>query len=152
MLDVRYVAGLFDGDGYVRINRWEKPESTHIRYNIHAGINMTHRPIIEDLHRQFAGNLHKTRRPSIKPTHRTLYSWTVTSAAAAAFLRLIRPHCIVKADEIDIALKLQDSIDEWNHRLGWHYGVHPRRPEIRAYRERLFAEIAELKRVRFDPT
>ena len=148
MLDIRYVAGLFDGDGYIRINRWEKPESIHIRYNLHGGINMTYRPVIEQLHRQFGGNFHRHARTKL--THRTLYLWTVTSATCADFLRQIRPYVVVKAEEVDVALELQDSIDAWKHKLGHHYKLHPQRDRVIAHRERLYARISELKRVTFD--
>lgn len=150
MLDIRYVAGLFDGEGYIRINRWEKPESEHIRYNLFGGINMTWQPLIESLAEQFGGKCYASRRHCSNPKHRTLYQWMVSSKRCAGFLALIRPHLVVKADEVDLAFEFQESIDRWKHKLGHHYGFHPQRHRVFAHRERLYREISALKHRQFD--
>ena len=152
MLDLRYVAGLFDGEGYVRINEWRKPNSTHVRFNIFMGINMTHRPIIEALHRQFGGYFQVSRHDLRMPTHRALYAWIISSDRAAKFLRRILPYCRVKRAEIRVALKLQDHIAKHRYKRGRQLRSNPRREALLAYRRKLAAEISALKRVRFSTT
>src|SRR5690242_19921308 len=110
-MDMSYVAGLFDGEGYVRISRWKKPGSSHIRYSLVAGINMTYRPIIETLQKKFGGGLHSNRYDLRNPKQRIGFCWVVASQAAASFLRLIQPHAIVKREQIDLALLFQANID-----------------------------------------
>lgn len=149
MLDIKYVAGLFDGEGWVRISTWQKPSSIHVRYSVHGGINMCHRPIIESLHAQFGGHFYVQPRPN--PKHRTLYAWVFASKQGRGVLRLMRPHLVVKAAEVDLALELQDSIDTWKFKLGSRYFKHPERDAIFAYRKRLASEMSELKHIRFDP-
>ena len=149
-LDLKYVAGLFDGEGYIRINRWQTPNSIHIRYNLFGGINMTYKPVIQQLHQQFEGHFAQNRRSCYKPTHRTLYTWMISSRRCAEFIRQIRPYLIVKADEVDLALEFQDSINRWRHKLGHRGSIPPERAAVFADRDRLYREISELKHRRFD--
>lgn len=152
MLDIRYVAGLFDGEGYVRINEWQKPNSPHIRFNVFVGINMTYRPLIEMLQQQFGGGFNVNRHDLRNPKQRACFAWNLGSSTAANFLREILPYLIVKREEAEIALLLQANIDEYRHKLGSPFGgYHPQRDEIFAYRRSLAAQITALKRRTFDP-
>lgn len=52
-----YAAGLFDGEGHVRIAHWQKPGSIHIRSQLIVGIGMTYLPVIEALQRTYDGSI-----------------------------------------------------------------------------------------------
>lgn len=145
MLDIRYVAGLFDGEGCVRINRWFKPGSVHVRYNVFAFIGMTHKPVIDELMAQFGGSVHCNHHSRKSPRHRDQFVWIVASQKAASFLRTVLPYLIVKRDEAMLALELQDSINRWNHRLR----LAPERSEVLALRDDLFRRVSALKHRRF---
>jgi len=146
-----YAAGLFDGEGYVRIARWQKPNSPHIRWQVMAGIGMTHRPVIEALAAAYGGSLHNNRHDLRSDKNRIQFGWVVASQIAASFLRRVLPHLIVKKDQAELALKLQASIDEYRHKLGGGHRCHERREEIREYRETLCRMIYDAKHVSFDP-
>jgi hypothetical protein len=156
-LDISFVAGLFDGEGYVRITRWEKPNSPHIRYSLVAGINMTHRPIIEMMHKEFGGGLHCNRNFLKDKTRRCLFVWTVASQTAAAFLRRVQPHVIVKKDQVDLALVFQSHIDENPYvprgRPGKIHGplLREGREELLAFRQTCFEQILAMKKETFAP-
>ena len=149
MLDDRYAAGLFDGEGYVRVARWEKPNSTHVRYQVFVGIGMSHLPVIRLLQQTYGGGVNVNRHSTRNPKHRDQFVWNVASQKAATFLRGVLPHLVVKRRETELALELQASIDQWKHKLGSRHGFHERRDEVFAYRAHLARQIADLKHVEF---
>jgi hypothetical protein len=148
-MDIRYAAGLFDGEGYVRVARWAKPNSHHVRYQVIAGIGMTYLPVIEALRDQFGGSLNENRHDLRNPKARIQFTWHIASQTAASFFRKIVPHLLVKRDEVQLALELQDSIDKYVHKLGHHHKTHPDRDKIFAYRADLAAQIFALKKRSF---
>lgn len=150
-MDDRYVAGLFDGEGYVRITKWRKPGSSHIRYAIFGGIGMSHRPVIEMLHKEYGGCLNENRHDLRKAVNRIQFTWTFASQIGATFLRRIHPFSVVKKDEIEIALLLQDHIDANRYVPAGrnHMDERPNRDEIYAYRDDLFTRITALKKRSF---
>ena len=84
--------------------------------------------------------------------HRDHSVWTISSQAAASFMRRVLPFLRAKKEEVELALTLQASIDEWNHKLGWHYGTHPKRDEIFAERAAIAEKIKAIKHRGFTRT
>ena len=150
-MDIRYAAGLFDGEGYVRVARWEKPNSRHVRYQVVGGIGMTYLPVIEALRDQFGGSVNQNRHDLRNPKARIQFTWHIASQTAASFFRRVVPHLMVKRDEVQLALELQDSIDKYRHKLGHHYSEHPERDKIFAYRANLASRIFALKKRAYAP-
>lgn len=141
-----YVAGLFDGEGMVRVNKWNKPNSKHVRYQLWVSIANTHRPVLEIMHERFGGVLKANRHDLRNPNNRICYSWILGSQKAASFLRLVLPHLIIKREQAELGLKLQESIDAYKHtKLGNQYGFHPDRERVHAERQRIADEITRLK-------
>lgn len=151
-MDDRYVAGLFDGEGFVRIARFQKPNSTHIRYAIHLGIGMTHWPVIEALKTEYGGSIHENRHDLRNPKNRIQFMWVAASQVGAAFLRRVLPYLIVKRDEAEIALHLQDHIDANPYKpagrpkKGGVVKHREGRDDLFAYREELYQQITALKK------
>src|ERR1700735_3898097 len=101
MLKLEYIAGLFDGEGYIRI--FKKVQKNHVGYYISAGVGMCHRPIIEALHQKFGGSLDRGRGNE-NPKHRPTFCWSVANKNAASFLNEILPYLSIKQEEAKIAL------------------------------------------------
>jgi len=150
-MDIRYAAGLFDGEGFVRVAKWAKPNSVHVRYQVVGGIGMTHRPVIEALQDQFGGQIYANRHDLRNPKNRIQFMWHFASQIGASFLRQIAPHLIVKKEEVELALELQDDIDKYRHKLGNQFWLHPQRDEIFAHRDSLALRISALKKRAFLP-
>jgi hypothetical protein len=147
-----YAAGLFDGEGYIRIVRWEKPDSMHIRWQVFGGIGVTHRPVIEALQQAYGGSINMNRHDLRNPQHRIQFTWSFASQTAASFLQSILPHLIIKREQAELALELQASINQFKHKLGFRGGnLHPQHAEIRAHREDLYRRITAAKHVRYAP-
>lgn len=156
-MNLQYVAGLFDGEGYVRISRWEKPNSSHIRYALVVGINMTYRPIIEMLHADFGGGLHSHRYDLRNPKQRCGFCWNVGSQLAASFLRKIQPFTIVKKDQVDFALEFQAHMDDNPYtsvgraKRGEQEPLREGREQLLAFREDCFQRLMAMKKETFTP-
>lgn len=141
MLSLEYVAGLFDGEGFVYI--FKKVRGKHVGYYLSTGINMCHRPIIEELYSQFGGHINGGSRRS-NPKHRNIFAWGLANQLAADFLIQIRSHVRVKGPEIDLGLELQQHINKIS------YPKKEQREEVRAYREDLFQRCKLLKTTAFE--
>jgi hypothetical protein len=147
-MDDAYAAGLFDGEGYVRVAIWHKPNSKHIRHQVIAGIGVTHYPVIAALREQYGGSINENRHDLRNPRNRIVFTWHIASQTAATFFRRVLPHLIIKREQVELALKLQESIDAFP-RLANQYRVHPERDRIRAERRALADEIKRLKKVAY---
>lgn len=149
MLKDQYVAGLFDGEGCVRIQRWAKPNSTHIRYQVRCSLGMTHKDVIKRLAKTYGGSLHVNDHSKRNKNHRPQFSWVAGSRVGVDFLKRILPFLIVKREEVKLALKLQQSIDEHDYRSGARYkDVKSRKKELDK-REKLFQKITKLKHLSY---
>ena len=152
-LDIRYVAGLFDGEGWItivkqRLGGYRQYHSDYVRYQLVAGIGMTHRPIIHILHRQFGGGFTINASAKAKqPKSRTGYQWKTSSGAAAEFLSLIYPHMVVKKEEAEIAILFQQHICET--RLTLRHSPE-RRPELYAIRDGFHRQLLAFKKRTYD--
>lgn len=146
MLDIRYVAGLFDGEGWVRADDSKKTQKGHTRrsYQMVVGIAMTERPLIEMLHAKFGGNFSVRKHPS--PTHRPCFSWTAASNIALAFLRQVEPHLIVKKEQARLAILLQEHVLANKHIMNGYGKTAEMRAPLYAYRAELADQIKALKR------
>lgn len=96
-MDMNYVAGYFDGEGFIGLY-WNKG-SKDVRYRsgrrggcwIRAvGINNTYYNVLYDLREEFGGSLRTLREK--QGTHKKIYSWTLGSMdGIQAFLDALLP-------------------------------------------------------------
>jgi hypothetical protein len=151
-MDIRYCAGLFDGEGCVAIRKWAKPNSTHIRYSVYCSLGMTYKPIIEELQGRFGGSLHLNRHDLRNPKHRIQFTWVAASQIGATAMRQMLPYLVVKRDEAELAIALQDHIDSTPYvRAGRKKVPREGSEAINAYRNELYEKITALKRLIFLP-
>jgi hypothetical protein len=108
-LDLRYIAGLFDGEGCIslHVNRSGVPERyAKPRDVIQVSITNTFREVLDILKTQFGyGCVHKTNNPK-NPKHKQCYSWTMTANKAKTFLREIEPFLIIKGAKARMVLNV----------------------------------------------
>lgn len=94
-----YFAGLFDGEGCVRLSTRRSPV---LKVSI---VNTDARPL-RHLHRQFGGSIteHTWGARHGRPWRRS-YEWQVAAGIARSFLRWIAPYVLIKREQVDIALE-----------------------------------------------
>jgi len=108
MNSVMYFAGFFDGEGSVSVIPHTKyPKSIIVSAQVSQ---VDPRPLIV-LKELFGGSLCQTknRKPSGQDGH-MIWKWAVTHKDAERFLKAIQPYCIVKKEQIDIALKIRSLV------------------------------------------
>jgi hypothetical protein len=160
-LSLQYVAGLFDGEGWVRIQTpgirldgSRTPGSNYRRfpsYQVIAGIAMTHKPVMVAFHEQFGGTLYGDDHYRRKdPKNRTIYRWHVQSQQAHQFLTAIVKHLLIKQDQVELAIELQDHIAKHRSAMVGPWTSDEVKAEIAAHRKALADKITELKKVNYN--
>lgn len=103
MLDVRYLAGLFDGEG--NVGMVPKESGFYLR----VGISNTHKGVLDEIMDQFGGKIN-TRKP--KGKCKECHQWVATYGPALRFLEAVKPHLVIKKKQAELGL-------EWKkYRLG----------------------------------
>ena len=92
-----YIAGLFDGDGCVRILYRDSVISNRCYY-IDIQITNNYLPVLETIQGIWKGNIF---------THNDTFQWRLTSKKAYAFLKAIYPYIVIKKKQTAIALEFQ---------------------------------------------
>lgn len=109
-----YLAGIIDSDGHITIQKTRKniktgtSEWTATYYAARMGIAGTkdapHRLAVET----FGGSL--TRHQPRNVGHRLVYYWALSGQKAAAALRLLLPHLLIKRAQAEAAVDLAELI------------------------------------------
>jgi hypothetical protein len=154
---IEYVAGLFDGEGYITVDFYRKETGRFTRCQIKSGISLTHRPTIEALAGRFGGVLNvnpsANRRNS---NHRVVYAWALSGASSQDFLASVLPFLIIKKSQAKLAIRLHDHVMKHAYAMRYRQYSAEKRESILAYREGLVLQIRDIKKETFpvdsDPT
>lgn len=108
MRSPEYWAGIFDGEGYVGISksrnaRIRPNRSTTYRFALVVEVCNLHKPMIEELQNEFGGSLNRYSK-----NKRPIWSWRLFGRSSIIFLQTIRPFCLIKKEQIDVALEYLD--------------------------------------------
>ncbi len=104
-ITIEYVAGLFDGEGSVVVDRsCPKRNKGRVRYVLHVQITNTDYFILEKVQSRWAGGITTYPRGG---NQRPVHVWQATSKAATEFLRNIAPYSHIKSLEVYRALEFQ---------------------------------------------
>lgn len=106
-LFLAWAAGFFDGEGCVLVEMAKEDRCIHkVRTSLHATVTQTSLPCLEKYLDVFGGGItsaeHRTpngRRWAVQ------YRWSVRNEKAIEFLKAIQPYSVVKASQIEVALK-----------------------------------------------
>lgn len=148
LMELPYIAGLFDGEGCVRINRrvrYGKPGETRKScemYILYVQVSNLDPAVLYPLKERFGGSIHVTKHKN--PTQRDVLKWMASTWQALEFLKAIRPWLVVKADQVDIAIEFQEAKARHGR------GGFP--PGYRERERRQYAEITALKYQTYDPS
>ena len=101
--DFAYVAGLFDGEGSITINK-NRSDCGRPSYTLLVYITNTNEAVIDWLLTKFGGTLY-TR--SVSKGHRPCWDWKKYGNNARDFLTLINPYLRIKKHQAELAIKFQ---------------------------------------------
>lgn len=100
MLTAEYIAGLFDGEGYISFTL--RKDYGYLKCEL--GISVSNETVINMLHEQFPEGKHYTKLG----TNRVLHHFYLSGNNALRFINTIRPHVIIKQDVVEW-------YDEWQN-------------------------------------
>lgn len=100
MLSIEYVAGLFDGEGWLTAQASRGAGLARVPA---CGITMTYGPIVQALREQFGGSVSAQPRPPNKTPH----CWRLRGKSAQRFIALIEPYLIVRKADAAVVLAVK---------------------------------------------
>jgi hypothetical protein len=107
-----YVAGLFDGEGYIRFSykRKDRPKEKVGQFHTEFYVTVTNKnkPVLLYLKEVFGGSIFASW---VEKNH--VYFWKLTRGPAFPFLRHIRPYLKIKREQADLVLKNQRLISNF---------------------------------------
>ena len=107
-IDLAYIAGLFDGEGCIRIDRAKsKTSKTRIIHRVSCQLSMAN-AFIPKLFQFYFGGTYGGKK--VKKGYKPQWYWVVTSFTAEAFLKVILPYLKLKREEAKLALDFQKRI------------------------------------------
>lgn len=142
-----YAAGLIDGEGHIGINVSNKA-SGKPTYAVILVIGMSDKglPALQRMERVYGGRIdHYERRAQ---EHRDLWRWRLSGEIASRLIRQLLPAFLIKTEAAEVALNLQDAIDNADRRPN---GQVIWTPELRRRAELSVDRIKEANRRGPDP-
>jgi len=99
-----YFAGLFDGEGWIRVQT--KPGPLGGTGVLIVGLGSTDLSIAPKMKELFGGHLSAIRYPG-KGATKKLQAWTATNDTGANFLKIVYPYLIIKKRQAALAFKFR---------------------------------------------
>lgn len=109
-MELSYIAGFFDGEGMIRINR-----SMGKYYSLQCVVVNTDLKPLKYIQQIFGGTI--AERKKYKSHHKTSYRWRVTSNDAKNFLEKIYPWLITKKEQALIGIDFQNNMKKFGGRF-----------------------------------
>lgn len=108
-LELAYLAGIVDADGYVTATYSRHKGRLYVGAQV--GITGSCRPPHDLASAMFGGNV-TTHRPTRNPTHRIQYHWQRTGRSAVEPISALLPYLRIKANRALLVLELQSIVEE----------------------------------------
>lgn len=105
--ELAWAAGFFDGEGCVIVELSKNDKCRHgYRTVLHAQVSQTSLPCLELFLEWFGGKIVTSRDRTPNGRRWSVqHRWGIKNEGAIDFLKQIRPYLVVKAEQVDVALK-----------------------------------------------
>jgi len=138
-----YFAGLFDGEGFITIEKRRGKQYEHRADNTlyaRASMEIVNKEPLELAREIWGGVLYEHKRK--EKNRKTLYTWILSCRVADRFLRDIYPYMQIKDKQAELIFKLHDRIDALRKE-----GIRRLNEKEVAERKKLYLEIRRLKKI-----
>jgi len=143
--DIAYIAGLFDGEGCIMINKTIYRPRTY--YQLYVQVNMSSQWIIEYLQFTFGGSVHKYEHSQYYPNAKPQWAWKAYGLAAVEFLKAMMPYLKLKKSQAELGLLFQSKkLSKSDYLREAHPNKRFRTDEELAVEEAQFILMKELKK------
>ena len=104
-----YLAGIFDGEGYVGIVKISARQAKRPNPNFraHCAVQMSERIIPQLFQNVFGGTVYRYKLRN--PNYKTLHKWVVRDCQCIDFLKELMPYLIIKYPEAEIVLHFAEN-------------------------------------------
>jgi hypothetical protein len=106
LLSPEYLAGLFDGEGCIDVQRMYPSEGKgrfYVRPRVRLCMSDSAKPLIQALHAAFGGHLTNRLAPGPNQQNSSSLEW-LSDRDIRSILTLIRPHLVLKAEQAKLVL------------------------------------------------
>jgi hypothetical protein len=142
-----WAAGFFDGEGSINITNQVQQSTGRMYHALCLSTAQVSREPLDVLAARWGGTVvSRVPGPTARPNTQLSFAWQVRSQQAENFLRDIQPYAIVKARDIEIALRFREIKATRGGVTGQGRGT-PRQQDVHDAREALRLELLE-RRVR----
>ena len=104
-----YLAGIFDGEGWVHINKTSSPRSMKLwervtpNFALNCGITNSHKGVLEIFQKLFGGSIYDR-------TAFRIYDYRIDRRMAAEMLNKLLPYLVIKKEQARIAVEFQETL------------------------------------------
>jgi len=106
-INIGYLAGFFDGEGYIGIDKGKKGS-----YTLRVAITNSNFRMLQVYEKIYGGKI-RLYKKKLKESYKTKYQWGIDINEALKFLRTIHPYTSVKRAQIELAISFQ----EWHTQI-----------------------------------
>jgi len=104
-----YMAGFFDGEGCVGLNKCRSLGATHaFPYRVEVQISQVRKEPLEMFQKRYGGGIYLTKRSLKNPNWQDVHHWVIGDRAAEKCLRDMLPHLTLKKDKARLCLEWRD--------------------------------------------
>jgi hypothetical protein len=101
----QYIAGFFDGEGYITLRRSNRYTRTAASYRIVIGFTNKSKAILELIQQRYGGSIYPKARRN-KEVHAAAWELSIfRNDGIQSFMAEIGPHIILKRPQVDLALE-----------------------------------------------
>ena len=137
-LELAYLAGFFDGEGCVHINRPDRQG----RMSLLIRVTQTDPAVLLTYEARWGGTIYSGDNGA---NRKTIWSWTAHSNVAAGVLRDLMPYLRVKVAQAELGIRFQELKIGENSLLALKKN-HPRREEILSSRRQCHSALSVLNK------
>ncbi len=114
-VNLDYLAGFFDGEGCISINKNRKLKKQngkyYIQYNGNVIVANTNREILELFKKRFGGNIYELKAKNRHQNNKPSFQWIIYSKMATNFCEEMVDRLILKKRQAEILASLQSLKD-----------------------------------------
>ena len=113
MVSYEYIAGFFDGEGYIQLGIRSPGGHSRSPYYLTISMANTHRGVLDEIQKMTGGvvRFYPSKRLNVKSHYRlALYT-----RQALNFIKAVQPYLIVKKEEADLAIAFYEHIESTSY-------------------------------------
>jgi hypothetical protein len=141
-MNLSYIAGFFDGEGSVTIQKqkYKSRNRNGLQLFLYIKISNIDKDILEKI-RAFFGTGYVCSNGRPKKNQRKSWQWQASATNALLVLKKLRPFMILKTRQVDLAIQFQERLNCHKHRPSRIVSI-----EELSYRKKIKAEISALNK------